>query len=202
MEYQFHGANRLGANSLLSCIFAGEVSGLAATRYIADLKPEERTTPPALLEASRERFAGRLEALRTRKGGENPYRMHQELGQLMTENVTVVRSNDKLRATLERLDAMLARYDQDLSVPDQGSSYNQSLTFAKDLRSMLELARIITKGALLRDESRGAHYKPEFPVRLDEWSKTTLARFTPGGPEISYEPVDMRYHQPVKRNYR
>jgi succinate dehydrogenase / fumarate reductase flavoprotein subunit len=202
VEYQFHGANRLGANSLLSCLFAGEVSGLAATRYIAGLKDRETEVSPALLEEAKARFAGRLEALRARKGSENPYQMHQELGHWMTENVTVVRSNDRLRATLEHLDQMLQRYDQGISVPDQGHSYNQSLLFTKDLRSMLELARVITKGALLRDESRGAHYKPEFPERRDEWSKTTLARFTPQGPEITYEPVDMRYHQPVERNYR
>lgn len=200
VEYQFHGANRLGANSLLSCIFAGQTVGSAAKAYIEGLKPQD--PDPALLEAHRRRFEDRLANLREAKGPENPYRMHQELGQWMTENVTVVRENTKLQATLDHLDGMLERYNSRLSVPD-GSGYgNSALFFAKDLGSMIELARVITKGALLRNESRGAHYKPEFPERLDEWTKTTLARHTPSGPEISYEAVDMRYHDPVKRNYR
>jgi succinate dehydrogenase / fumarate reductase flavoprotein subunit len=80
--------------------------------------------------------------------------------------------------------------------------YNQELLFINHFRNMLHIAEAITLGALNRDESRGAHYKPEFPERNDEkWLKTTMARFTPSGPALSYEQVDTRFIVPRKRVY-
>jgi succinate dehydrogenase / fumarate reductase flavoprotein subunit len=67
---------------------------------------------------------------------------------------------------------------------------------------MIELARVITTGALARDESRGAHYKPDFPERTDEkWLKTTMASWTPSGPALKYGDVDIRFIKPRKRVY-
>jgi succinate dehydrogenase / fumarate reductase flavoprotein subunit len=67
---------------------------------------------------------------------------------------------------------------------------------------MLQLARVVTLGALKRDESRGAHYKPDFPNRRDtEFLKTTIATYTPEGPEFSYEPVDTSLITPRARKY-
>ena len=84
-----------------------------------------------------------------------------------------------------------------------GSSYgNQATTFTRHLWNMLELARVITIGALMRNESRGAHYKPDFPERDDEnFLKTTKAAWTPEGPQISYEDVDVSLIAPRKRDY-
>ncbi|MDM7915316.1 MAG: hypothetical protein QUU85_08640, partial [Candidatus Eisenbacteria bacterium] len=79
---------------------------------------------------------------------------------------------------------------------------NQVLVFVRNLENMLHLARVITAGALARDESRGAHYKPEFPERDDaNWLKTTIAEFTPEGPKLSYRPVDTSLIPPRPRKY-
>jgi succinate dehydrogenase / fumarate reductase flavoprotein subunit len=76
------------------------------------------------------------------------------------------------------------------------------VAFANQLWNMLELARLITVAAEARNESRGAHYKPEFPERDDEnWLKTTIAEYSPDGPKLSYEPVDTSLVRPVARKY-
>jgi succinate dehydrogenase/fumarate reductase flavoprotein subunit len=89
-----------------------------------------------------------------------------------------------------------------IKIPDSTKWANQSLYYTRELMYMFDLAKIITKGALNRNESRGAHYKPEFPERNDEdWLKTTLASYKDGEPELSYEEVDTSYYKPVLRNY-
>ena len=93
---------------------------------------------------------------------------------------------------------------QHISLDDRGSQVNQTYTFANQFGPMLELALVVTKGALLRDEFRGAHYKPEFPARDDQhWLKTTIATYDPDKdePVISYVPVDLRYLKPSARDY-
>jgi succinate dehydrogenase / fumarate reductase flavoprotein subunit len=123
------------------------------------------------------------------------------MGDVMRENVTVVRHNDKLRATDTKLRELLERYN-DINVLDDSSRVNQCLVFARELWNMLTLARAITLAALARDESRGAHYKPEFPKRDDEnWLKTTKAFYTPEAPRFEYEPVDISLLEPRERHY-
>ncbi|GAB4253130.1 MAG: succinate dehydrogenase flavoprotein subunit [Deferrisoma sp.] len=198
-EYQYHGANRLGANSLLSCIYGGQVAGQKAMEWALDQAPEGEAGRAAELEVKRqEEFLNRI---RSMDGDENPYVLHRELGEVMTDNVTVVRYNDRLDQTLERIVEFKERWTN-LRPPDRGARANQSLHFARQLYYMLELAHVITLGARLRDESRGAHYKPEFPERDDErFLKTTLARYTPEGPRIDYEDVDIQYIAPRPRKY-
>ena len=135
------------------------------------------------------------------KGTENPYLLHQELGELMTENVTVVRYNDKLVATDLKLQELMKRWSN-IGLSDKVVWSTQMATFIRQLWNMLELARVITSGALLRNESRGAHYKPDFPERDDaNWLKTTLASWTPKGPEFSYEAIDVSLIPPRPRRY-
>lgn len=121
---------------------------------------------------------------------------------MMTENVTVVRYNDRLRATDEKLQDFQQRW-QRLGVLDASrGTANQAAQFARQLKYMLELARVITVGALLRDESRGAHYKPDFPDRDDDrFLKTTIAEYSPDGPRISYEEVETGFIVPRPRVY-
>lgn len=119
----------------------------------------------------------------------------------MVRNVSVKRDNDNLQKTIEKLKEIRERY-QRISLDDKGLHLNQTLVFAHQFQAMLEVCFVITKGALLRDEFRGAHFKPEFPERDDaNWLKTTIATYDPEEPQISYEPVDTRYFQPVKRDY-
>lgn len=192
-DYQYHGANRLGANSLLSCLTSGQICGPAVVNYIKGLSKHTDGTEPELGAQERDRIA-QYEKLRAMSGTENPFLIWRELGNLMTENVTVVRYNDRLQHTLSELDALEDRYEK-IGVSDVGGWSNQTIPFTRQLKNMLVLAKIITKGALLRDESRGAHYKPDFPNRDDEnWQKTTVASYDPANPrdpKISYESVDL-----------
>ena len=200
-DYAFHGANRLGANSLISCIYSGTVAGPAMVRYAGK---DKGTVSSVTLDQERQRMEEEFARLRRMDGPENPYQLWAEMGDMMTENATVVRENAKLRATDEKLVAMLERWGR-CSVLDSGATANSPLMFLRQLRNMLVLSRVIVGGALLRDESRGSHYKPEFPNRDDEkFMKHTIATYAGGAegtPKLSYRPVDISLMQPVLRDY-
>jgi succinate dehydrogenase / fumarate reductase flavoprotein subunit len=188
-EYQYHGANRLGANALLSCIYAGRVSGASAVEYARGAQGE---APSIVFDQEKQRQEELNQRVLHGSGGENPYTLWKEMGRWMSEHVTVIRSNDKLRQCDAKLVELLDRYRR-INLSDQSRWSNQTLTFTRELYNMLQLARVITQGALRRDESRGAHYKPEFPNRDDQnWLKTTKAWFAPDAdePQFAYEPVD------------
>jgi len=200
-EYQHHGANRLGANSLVSCIFDGMVAGPAAVAYAEGASRGASNTPSPLYEAEARRQTDINERLLTSTGSEDVYALYTEMGDVMRENVTVIRRNDALKKTGEKLVELQDRYNN-IRLPDKSGTANQGLVFARELYNMLVLARAITDGALMRDESRGAHFKPEFPVRNDkDWLKTTKATYSPDGPVLEYEPVDVSLIEPRERHY-
>lgn len=190
-EYQYHGANRLGANSLLSAIYGGMVAGPKAMEYI---KKTKRLSPSGNEQAflnEKKRQDDQWASILTMKGSENPFLIHKELGDIMTQNVTVVRYNDKLAETDLVIQDLMKRW-RDIGRSDNVEWGTQEGAFIRQLWNMLELARVITLGALNRNESRGAHYKPDYPERDDQnWLKTTIATWTPRGPELSYEAVDV-----------
>jgi succinate dehydrogenase / fumarate reductase flavoprotein subunit len=199
-EYQYHGANRLGANSLVSCIFGGFVSGPNALKYAKGLAAQEGDGGHA---AEITRQAEINAKLLKNEGTENPFKLWRELGQTMTEHVTVIRYNKGLKQADEKIVELLDRYKK-VNLSDRSQWANTSFAFARQLKNMLELARAVTLGALLRDESRGAHYKPEFPDRNDDkFLKTTKASFTgaPEGPRFEYEEVDTQFIKPRPRSY-
>jgi succinate dehydrogenase / fumarate reductase, flavoprotein subunit len=202
-DYQYHGANRLGANSLLSCLTSGQICGPAVVDYIKGLGKHVDGTEAELGAQERDRIA-RYEKIKDKNGPENPFLIWRELGNLMTENVTVVRYNSRLQHTLEKLDELEDRYEN-IGISDLGGWTNQTVPFTRQLKNMLVLAKIMTKGALQRNESRGAHYKPDFPQRDDEnWQKTTVAEFDPANPrdpKISYESIDLSQVKPRPRVY-
>ncbi|HZW67795.1 MAG TPA: succinate dehydrogenase flavoprotein subunit [Pseudogracilibacillus sp.] len=202
-DYSQHGANRLGANSLLSAIYGGMVAGPKAIEYIDGLDKHAEDMPSSLFEAHVKEEQEAFEALLKMDGTENAYVLHQELGEWMTDNVTVVRENARLAKTDEKLAELLKRWE-DINIQDTSQWSNQGVMFARQLKNMIHLARVITQGALQRDESRGAHYKPEFPERDDEnFLKTTIAEFNESeqAPVISYEEVDVSLIPPRKRDY-
>ena len=119
----------------------------------------------------------------------------------MTDNVTVVRYNDRLKATDEKLLELQDRF-QNISINDSNLWATQAVPHARQLVEYAELARVITLGALNRNESRGAHYKPDFPDRDDEnFLKTTIAEYSAEAPILSYEAVDVGLIEPRKRDY-
>ncbi len=199
-DYQYHGANRLGANSLLSCLTGGAITGPSVCQYADGLEGHPDGSDPEFATQVRARSA-QYERIKAMQGRENPFQLWQDTGQIMTENMTVVRYNDRLQKTEEKLVEMQERY-QNIGVDDVQGWTNQVIPFTRQLGNMLALARVMTRGALLRDESRGAHYKPDFPDRDDaRFLKTTVASHTPDGPAIRYEEVDVSQVKPRPRKY-
>ena len=199
-EYQYHGANRLGANSLVSCIFGGFRAGPNALHYTHGLECPDGNCGDASELARQAEINGKL---LKNEGTENPFRLWRELGQTMTEHATVIRYNKGLKQADEKIVELLERF-KNVNLSDRSQWANTSFAFARQLKNMLELSRTITLGALLRDESRGAHYKPDFPDRNDEkFLKTTKASFTglPEGPKFEYEEVDTQFIKPRPRSY-
>ncbi|HLR53789.1 MAG TPA: succinate dehydrogenase flavoprotein subunit [Pseudogracilibacillus sp.] len=202
-DYSQHGGNRLGANSLLSAIYGGMVAGPNAIKYMDNLETHVEDLPDTIFEAKVKEEEEKFEQMMSMRGEENAYQLHQELGKLMTDNVTVVRENDKLLETDKKIEELQARWEK-INMDDTSRWSNQAVMFTRQLKNMLHLARVITMGAYHRDESRGAHYKPEFPDRLDsEWLKTTIADFDAENnkPTFSYEDVDVSLIEPRLRDY-
>jgi succinate dehydrogenase / fumarate reductase flavoprotein subunit len=200
-DYQYHGANRLGANSLVSCIYGGMVAGPASIRYARGLEKGYESVPATLFDAERRKQEFINESLLHQEGTENPVTIWNELGEWMNEHVTVVRHNKNLERTDAKIQELLERYKK-INLSDRTSWSNQTLSFCRELYNMLILARVITIGALRRDESRGAHYKPDFTERNDaEWLKTTRASYDRGQIKFSYERVDTGAIPPRARRY-
>ena len=197
-EYQYHGANRLGANSLLSCIYGGFQSGPNALAYAKNLPAAEGDGGHAAELKRQSEING---ALMSNQGNENPFKLWRELGQTMTEHATVIRYNKGLKQADEKIVELLDRYKK-VNLSDRSQWANTSFAFTRQLKNMLELSRVVVQGALLRDESRGAHYKPDFPDRNDEkFLKTTKAAFTASGPRFEMEEVDTQHIKPRPRRY-
>jgi succinate dehydrogenase / fumarate reductase flavoprotein subunit len=201
-DYQYHGANRLGANSLLACIFGGLVTGTEVPRYIENQSNFEEVAESVFDQALLEEENIQKELL-DRKGKENVHLLHDEMADWMVRFASVKRDNPDLKKTIAKLKEIRERYSH-ISLDDRGTVLNQTYVFARQFPAMLELALVIAKGALLRNEFRGAHFKPEFPERNDQdWLKTTIAAYDPqqDEPIITYEPVDIRHLDPIQRDY-
>ncbi|NLF70855.1 MAG: succinate dehydrogenase flavoprotein subunit [Candidatus Anammoximicrobium sp.] len=226
-DYQYHGANRLGANSLLSCIFSGLFAAPGIQTLLQDEKGKAAAELPAgLFDGARREHQQAFEALLQRGGGENPYLLHLELGEVMTKAATVVRRNDQLREALATVDELHERAKR-CSLSDTGHWTNQNVVFTRALLDMFPVAKSILRGALQRDECRGAHYKPEFePAHLTasqpaerrlqaeqwcddfeannrKWLKSTIATWNHDRqqPDLAYEAIDTSVLPPRPRLY-
>ncbi|MBU5260972.1 MULTISPECIES: succinate dehydrogenase flavoprotein subunit [Bacillus] len=202
-DYSMHGGNRLGANSLLSAIYGGMVAGPNAVKYISGLEKSAEDLSSATFDSAVKKEQEKWDNILNMDGTENAYVLHKELGEWMTDNVTVVRYNEKLLKTDQKIEELMERYKQ-ININDTASWSNQGAAFTRQLDNMLQLARVITIGAYNRNESRGAHYKPDFPERNDEeFLKTTMATFKGKNqkPAFHYEDVDVSLIAPRKRDY-
>ena len=222
-DYQYHGANRLGANSLLSCIFSGL---FCASGVIAGAKKNTRDETSPDFVAAVKRQEERHQAILSRPAGEsNPYDIHRQLGDIMTRTATVVRRNEQLSQAYDEV-CQLENVWEHCSLSDTGNWTNQNVVFTKSVGDMFPLAKLILKGALLRDECRGAHYKPDFSMpgiaatepaeqkaeaerwcdRFEEntrkWLKSTIGvHGDDGHPVITYEDIDTTLIPPRPRLY-
>ncbi|MEM9409949.1 MAG: succinate dehydrogenase flavoprotein subunit [Planctomycetota bacterium] len=221
-DYHYHGANRLGANSLLSCIFTGLFTAPGIRTLINSQAKEVSSS--VLEQAQKAEQQRHDELLKRDSGKENPYLLHQELGQIMTKAATVVRRNDQLSEAYEKVSELHIR-SNDCGLSDTGTWTNQNVVFTKALLDMFPLAKTLLKGALQRDECRGAHFKPEFAFpplkstneedrrteaeqwcdRFEEnnkkWLKSTVAEYDGEHPQITYEEVDVSQIPPRPRLY-
>lgn len=223
-DFAYHGANRLGANSLLSASFSGQVAGDAAVAYIKGLGKNGAGLPATLFEGERGRQEEINRSIQSSDGGENAFALHRELGDVMRAHVFVERSNEGLDEALEGIRKLKER-SRNISLDDRGSWANQSLSWARQVQDMVVLAEGIAKGARLRDECRGSHFKAEFELKIpegkfegdpeydeykakwkannDKWLKHTIVTHTADGPDIEYKPVDLSVLPPEKpRDYR
>jgi succinate dehydrogenase / fumarate reductase, flavoprotein subunit len=226
-DYQFHGANRLGANSLVACLFSGLIVAPGAINYIDNLTGGRAGDCPAsLFDRAAYKHEAAFKALLARPdNGLNAYRLHAELGQWMTKTATVVRRNAELKQAYDKI-LDLEQKAAVCPLSDKSNWANQDAVFLRALQDMFPLAKAILLGALARDECRGAHYKPEFAMpeltasdplerrrqaeqwcdRFAEnnrkWLKSTLASYVPDGdPKLSYEEIDTDSIKPRPRLY-
>jgi succinate dehydrogenase / fumarate reductase flavoprotein subunit len=174
-DYQYHGANRLGANSLLSATYSGTISGPEALRLARSGKLGDALTSEEL-EAARKECVEEFDKIRNMNGAENAHQMHHELGDIMYKYVSIERDNNGLKQCMKELHALLKRWDN-IGVTDHGNWANQEAMFVRQLRNMIIYAMAITKSALQRDESRGAHAKIVLKSDYDSWDAAKKQAF-------------------------
>ena len=204
VNYQYHGANRLGANALLSCTFDGLFAGRGIAEHVrSQPKPASEFDARVFDRVVTQEQAKVDRLIHAPGGGENPYLIAKEMGEEMTAASTVVKTEKRLTAALGKIGELRERFRR-VSLADQGMWTNQNLSFARATGDMLILAEVILQGGLNRRESRGAHYRTDYPERDDaNFLKTTVARWNPstGKGELWYEPVPSGLVQPRARTY-
>jgi succinate dehydrogenase / fumarate reductase flavoprotein subunit len=190
-----HGANRLGCNSLLDTVVFGRRAGKAISREIVDL-------PHGVIKKAQiERVQEQMEALIQSKGHERAGRIRKKLQDLMMEHCSVFRTEEHLRLLIEELKEIEARYSA-IGIKDRSRTFNTEVLEAVELGHLINLAGVIAHSALQRTESRGAHYREDFPSRDDEnWLKHTMAFKMDGTIEFSFKPVSITRFQPEERKY-
>ncbi|HEX5480735.1 MAG TPA: FAD-binding protein [Dehalococcoidia bacterium] len=192
-----HGANRVGANSLLDTLVFGRRAAEHAVPWLREQKFSR--VPESVVEKDRQMLRGILDRP---MNGDRVAKIRRDMGVSMSANVGIFRSPDKLNQQMENLKEIRARYDK-VGVEDKGSCFNTDLLFHIELGYMLDCAEMITKSAIERKESRGAHTRLDFPDRNDaDWLKhIVLTRQPDGSEKMSYLPVTITEWQPQERKY-
>jgi len=184
-----HGANRLGANSLLECVVFGKRAGEKMGAYVSDRPmPKFNFNPEFYSSVATEK----IKNLCNQTGNTSIYQLRTALQNLMTEHCGIYRDRLSLMAGLEQLQALKSRYVHDLKLSDRGQIFNMELTSALELQSLITVGEIIMASALERQESRGAHYRSDYPDRHDQdYLKHSLGFMADDGVKTSWRPVDM-----------
>ena len=191
-----HGGNRLGANSLLDTIVFGRRSGEAAAIYSREKR--DRSIPESRLSQDEDHLK---EVMARKDNGDTPAKIRLDMGSTMNDYVAVFRTTEGMETAREKLRSLNDRY-QRVPVQDKGRVFNTNVIFAIELGFMLDCAETIVVSALERKESRGAHFRLEYPQRDDEnWLKHISVRHTPDGPRLEYTPVTITQWQPQIRSY-
>lgn len=193
-----HGANRLGTNSLLDINVFGKRAGIAAAEYaLTATAPELPADAPARVEA----LVARLRATVGGDGTERVAQIRKELQETMDMNVQVFRTEESLAEAAALVRTLKTRYES-IAIHDRGQRFNTDLLEAVELGFLLELAEVVIAGADGRKESRGGHYREDFPTRDDEnYLHHTMAYARPDGIDLQWKPVVITKYQPMERKY-
>ncbi|MBW8800696.1 MAG: FAD-binding protein, partial [Streptomyces sp.] len=195
-----HGANRLGTNSLLDINVFGRRAGIAAAEYAHGHEYVELPENPAELVVSQ------IERLRSSTGNERVATLRRELQETMDANVMVFRTEQTIKTAVEKIAELRERY-KNVSIQDKGKRFNTDLLEAIELGNLLDLAEVMAVSALARKESRGGHYREDYPNRDDvNFMRHTMAYREVGddGAEsirLDYKPVVQTRYQPMERKY-
>jgi succinate dehydrogenase / fumarate reductase flavoprotein subunit len=190
-----HGANRLGCNSLLDTLVFGRRSGLEILSFVRTAEMPEASPDVA------RKAAARISDLMRGDGQESIGSIMGQMQEIMMEKVSVFRTADGLTEALEKIRELQDRY-RNISLRDKGSCFNRDLLDALELGHMLDLAEVIAIGALYREESRGAHFREDFPARNDDkFLRHTMIRHTDDAPQIFEKNVTITRFQPQERKY-
>lgn len=193
-----HGANRLGGNSLLDTIVFGTIAGGNAARYAQGLTGKKGS---GALNAAAKRAEQRIDALLKSEGSETPADVKTALNKIMDNNVGIFRDASKLKDALNMVRTLQEKYTR-IKLNYTGKRVNLSLGWALELKGSLDVAEAVVAGAIAREESRGSHFRTDFPKRNDaNWLKHTLAYFTAGGVKLGYKPVNIGPFEPKERKY-
>lgn len=191
-----HGANRLGSNSLSQCSVWGRITGIEAAE-----NARKARRPTSKFEKMAEQEEMRIIEIAERKGSQSPYEIRDSLYNAMDEHMYVYRNMKGMKLAQKRI-ISLRRRMKDVYVKDKGNVYNTNLRETFEIANLLDLAWVITEGAIRRHESRGAHVVAEYPKRDDKnWLKHTIAARSIGGIRFDYLPVKMVGWQPEERKY-
>lgn len=191
-----HGANRLGSNSLLECVVYGKITGAAIARYVETRKFPEIDDRPYLQQAQQE-----LQSLLDLAGTHRIGAVRQGFQDAMSDHCGVFRSDELMREGLKQLEQFQQQYQQ-IYLDDKGKLWNTEIIEALELRSLMVVGQLILASALNRQESRGAHFREDYPDRNDDqYLKHTLSYYSPAGVDIRYRPVTITQFQPKERKY-
>lgn len=194
-----HGANRLGGNSLLEAVVFGKIAGLSASEYVQESQGEDRAA--RLVNEAAAQLKERINQWLSKESRGNVYQLFHRLKKIMMEKVGIFREKGPLAEALEEISELRHRYHQ-LALRSDCLQFCQELVTMMEFEYMLDIAEVITKGALAREETRGSHFRLDFPRRDDQnWLKHTIAEFTPKGPRLTYRPVKITRYQPQERKY-
>lgn len=190
-----NGANRMGANSTAECLVWGKITGSEAARYSMS-KGNTQISQDAVIAEEKRIYDGIFHG----KGEENPYEIKEEMQQIMDDYVYVYRTGDELSKALKLLRELRNRAYK--HVDDRSYEYNTNFTNVLEIDANLEVCQAIVAGALARTESRGAHFRLDYPKRDDNnWLKHTLAYYSADGPVLKYSAVKISKYKPADRRY-
>ena len=190
-----NGANRLGANSTAECLVFGKITGAEAAKYVEGRSQQATSGEQAMLEEKRI-FDGIFHG----RGGTNPYEVRDGLQKVMAKDAFVYRNGDGLAEALRTIRELKGK--DFLHCEDRSRTYNTNLSDVLEVESMLTVAEVVVAGALARTESRGSHFRRDYPARDDKnWLKHTLAYPGPDGPRLEYSSVNITKYQPAERHY-